>query len=162
MVYYALIARNMLDHARELAWCVGCAPYDWSSELGVGGSNPSGVANQHRHSCYGGVFLPANCARLVKRNNTMKLEQLRTVSVVRPGKGKRYSLLPVDRVDVTGFYASYANSPMQPTLLDIREGDLVFWYDRDTRYVAYVDEVAQRPDTLQVAFRDVHVAEPEW
>jgi hypothetical protein len=107
-------------------------------------------------------FLPANCARLVKRNNTMKLEQLRTVSVVRPGKGKRYSLLPVDRVDVTGFYASYANSPMQPTLLDIREGDLVFWYDRDTRYVAYVDEVAQRPDTLQVAFRDVHVAEPEW
>ena len=92
----------------------------------------------------------------------MKLEQLRTVSVVRPGKGKRYSLLPVDRVDVTGFYASYADSPMHPALLDIREGDLVFWYDRDTRYVAYVDEVAQRPDTLQVAFRDVHVAEPEW
>lgn len=107
--------------------------------------------------------MPASHVRLAKRiNNGMKLEQLRTVSVVRPGKGKRYSLLPVDRVDVTGFYASYADSPMQPALLDIREGDHVFWYDRDTRYQASVDEVVQRTDTLHVAFRDVRAAEPEW
>lgn len=92
----------------------------------------------------------------------MKLEQLRTVSVVRPGHGKRYSLLPVDRVDVTGFYVSYAGSPMQPALLDIREGDQVFWYDRDTRYGAYVDEVVLSNNAVQVAFRDVHAADAEW
>jgi hypothetical protein len=92
----------------------------------------------------------------------MKLEQLRTVSVVRPGKGKRYSLLPVDRVDVTGFYASFAGSPLRPSLLDIQEGDLIFWYDKDTRYQAHADEVVVRQDTLHVAFRDVHLAEPEW
>jgi hypothetical protein len=92
----------------------------------------------------------------------MKLEQLRTVSVVRPGKGKRYSLLPVDRVDITGFYVSYAGSPLRPSLLDIQEGDRIFWYDKGTRYQACVDEVAVRQDALQVAFRDVRTAEPEW
>jgi hypothetical protein len=91
----------------------------------------------------------------------MKLEQLRTISVVRPGKGRRYSWLPVDRVDVTGFFVSYANSPLRPSLLDIQEGDLVLWYDRDTPYQAYVDEVVVQRDTLQVAFRDVRVADPE-
>ena len=92
----------------------------------------------------------------------MKLEQLRTVSVLRPGKGLRYSFLPVDRVDVTGFYVSYAGSPLRPSLLDIREDDIVFWYDKDIRYKSYVDEVVARMHTLHVAFRDVQVAEPEW
>ncbi len=92
----------------------------------------------------------------------MKLQQLRTINIERPGRGKRYSFLPVDRVDITGFYVSYAGSPLRPSLLDIREGDLVSWWDENTRYQATVDEVVTRSDTLHVAFRDVQVVASEY
>jgi hypothetical protein len=82
--------------------------------------------------------------------------------VLRPNVGKRYSLLPVDRVDVTGFRASYADSPLRPTQIDIREGDQVFWYEKGVRYQALVDEILIDQDVLRVAFRDVKLAEPEW
>ena len=73
-------------------------------------------------------LLPASHVRLAKRiNNGMKLEQLRTVSVVRPGNVKRYSLLPVDCVDVTGLYASYADLHMQLSQLYLWLGYLVMW-----------------------------------
>ncbi len=92
----------------------------------------------------------------------MRFEQLQTVSIVRPGVGRRYSMLPVDRVDVTGFRASYAGSPLKPTMLDIREGDQVFWYDNDVRKQAFIDEVVIEDEVLRVAFRDAMFAGSEW
>ncbi len=92
----------------------------------------------------------------------MHLEELKTVNVLRPGVGKRYSLLPVDRVDVTGFRASYVGSPLRPTQVDIREGDQVFWYENGVRKQAIVDEVIIEQDVLRVAFRNVAPAGPEW
>ncbi len=92
----------------------------------------------------------------------MQLSQLRTIDVHRPGKGKRYSLLPVDHVDVTGFHASYEGSPLHPRLLDIHEGDRVVWQEKGVRYQGLIDEVVIDRAVLRVAFRDVGVAEPEW
>lgn len=92
----------------------------------------------------------------------MHLEDLKTISVLRPGVGKRYSLLPVDRVDVAGFRASYIDSPLSPAQLDIRAGDQVFWYENGVRKQAIVDHVIIEQDVLRVAFRDVAPAGPEW
>ncbi len=92
----------------------------------------------------------------------MQLSQLRTVDVHRPGMGKRYSLLPVDHIDITGFHVSYEGSPLHPRLLDIREGDHVVWQDKGVRYRGLIDEVVIDQAVLRVAFRDVSVAEPEW
>lgn len=92
----------------------------------------------------------------------MQLNQLRTVDVHRPGKGKRYSLLPVDHIDITGFHVSYEGSPLHPAQLDIHVGDHVMWREKDVRYQAEIDEVVIDRAVLRVAFRDAEVAQPEW
>ncbi len=90
------------------------------------------------------------------------VEDLRTVDVLRPGVGKRYSSLPVDHVDVTGFHSDYDGSPLRPQMLDIRVGDRIFWYDHSERYQARVDEVVVSGNLLRVAFADSESAPPEW
>jgi hypothetical protein len=92
----------------------------------------------------------------------MQFTQLRTIDILRPGKGKRYSLLPVDHVDVTGFHASYEGSPLKPTLLDIQPDDQVLWTEKGVRYRAMIDEVVIDRAVLRVAFRDAGIADPEW
>jgi hypothetical protein len=89
-------------------------------------------------------------------------EEFQTVDVLRPGVGKRYSSLPVDHVDVTGFHTNYDGSPLRPQLLDIRVGDKVFWYDDGERYQARIDEVVVTGNILRVAFADPETAPPEW
>jgi hypothetical protein len=89
-------------------------------------------------------------------------EELRTVDVVRPGAGKRYTSLPVDHVDVTGFHTDYEGSPLRPQLLDIRPGDQIFWFDDGSRFQARVDEVVVDNMLLRVAFTDAASAPPEW
>jgi hypothetical protein len=88
------------------------------------------------------------------------ITELRTVDVVRPGIGKRYSFLPVDHVDVTGFHTDYAGSPMRPELLDIQIDDRVFWYDEGSRYEARVDELVVEGSVIRVAFTEVRDAPP--
>ena len=88
--------------------------------------------------------------------------QLRTVDIVRPSVGKRYSWLPVDHVDVTGFHTDYDGSPLHPRMLDIRIGDEVLWYEDEQRLCAHVDEVVVEGSVLRVAFTDVGEALPEW
>lgn len=85
-----------------------------------------------------------------------------TVDITRPQIGKRYSILPVDSVDVTGFHTDYTGSPLRPQLLDIHVGDIVYWYDDGIRLQARVDELAIEGDILRVAFSDVESAPPEW
>lgn len=88
--------------------------------------------------------------------------EYRTVDVLRPGVGKRYSGLPVDHVDVTGFHTDYEGSPLRPQLLDIRIGDLIFWHDDGARFQALVDEVVVEETLLRVAFTDSNAAPQEW
>lgn len=92
----------------------------------------------------------------------MNFSQLRTVDVVRPGVGKRYTMLPVDHIDITGFHVSYEDSPLQPAMIDIAEGDRVVWHEKGVRYQAFIDEVAIDRVMLRVAFRDAAVTDPEW
>jgi hypothetical protein len=47
-------------------------------------------------------------------------------------------------------------------MLDIRIGDVVFWYDDNARYQARVDELAIDGTILRVAFTDVTGAPPPW
>jgi hypothetical protein len=88
----------------------------------------------------------------------MRLSQLRTVDILRPGLGKRYTMLPVDQVDVTGFHVSYEGSPLRPALLDIVEGDRVTWEQDGERYEAVIDEVVIDSWILRVAFRDAGIS----
>lgn len=88
--------------------------------------------------------------------------ELKTVDVLRPGVGKRYSSLPVDHVDVTGFHSDYTDSPLRPQLLDIRIGDSIFWVENGERLQARVDELVIEGSLLRVAFVDQTVAPPEW
>ena len=90
------------------------------------------------------------------------VENLVTVDVLRPGKGKRYSSLPVDHVDVTGFHTDYDDSPLRPQMLDIKVGDTIFWYADGVRWQARVDEVVVSGNLLRVAFADPVNAPPEW
>ena len=89
-------------------------------------------------------------------------EDFRTVDVVRPGIGRRYSSLPVDFIDETGFHSDYQGSPLRPQVLDIRVGDQIFWYDDGARFQARVDELVVEGDVLRVAFADVEDAPAEW
>lgn len=88
----------------------------------------------------------------------MRLSELRTVDILRPGLGKRYSMLPVDHIDITGFHVNYEGSPLRPALLDIVEGDRVAWEDDGARYEAYIDEIVIDSAILRVAFRDAGFA----
>jgi hypothetical protein len=92
----------------------------------------------------------------------MRFSQLRTVDLYRPGVGRRYSMLPVDHIDITGFHAVYHGSPLRPAMLDVREGDLACWDNDGVRYCAVIDEVVIDRAVLRVAFRDAAPAEPEW
>lgn len=92
----------------------------------------------------------------------MNFSDLRTVDVLRPGVGRRYTMLPVDHIDITGFHASYEGSPLRPGLVDIVVGDRVAWSEKGVRYQALVDEVVIDQAVLRVAFRDAEVAAPEW
>ena len=89
-------------------------------------------------------------------------DELTTVDVLRPGVGKRYTRLPVDHVDMTGFHSDYTGSPLRPQLLDIRVGDTVFWCEDGQRLEARVDELLVEGSVLRVAFADQKVAPPEW
>jgi hypothetical protein len=88
----------------------------------------------------------------------MRLSQLRTVDILRPGIGKRYTMLPVDHIDVTGFHVNYEGSPLRPALLDIVEGDRVSWDQDGERYEAFIDEIVIDSSILRVAFRDAGVS----
>lgn len=90
------------------------------------------------------------------------MAELELVDVMRPGVGRRYSGLPVDHVDVTGFHTDYTGSPMRPHLLDLRVGDHVFWYEDGARLRARIDEVVVEGPILRVAFTDVADGPPEW
>ena len=90
------------------------------------------------------------------------MAELELVDVLRPGVGRRYSGLPVDHVDVTGFHTDYTGSPMRPQLLDLRVGDQVFWYEDGARLQARIDEVVLEGPMLRVAFTDVTDGPPEW
>ena len=89
-------------------------------------------------------------------------DELRTVDVLRPGVGKRYSRLPVDHVDVTGFHSDYTGSPLRPQLLDIRIGDCIYWHEDGERLKAYVEELVVEGSVLRVAFADHEPAPSEW
>lgn len=89
-------------------------------------------------------------------------DELKTVDILRPGVGKRYSRLPVDHVDVTGFHSDYSGSPLRPQLLDIRIDDHVFWFEDGERLQARVDELVVDGPVLRVAFADQVAAPPEW
>lgn len=88
----------------------------------------------------------------------MRLSELRTVDILRPGIGKRYTMLPVDHIDITGFHVSYEGSPLRPGLLDIVEGDRVSWEQDGERYDAFIDEIVIDSWILRVAFRDAGVS----
>jgi hypothetical protein len=92
----------------------------------------------------------------------MRFSQLRTIDLHRPGAGRRYSMLPVDHVDITGFHVAYDGSPLRPAMLDVREGDAVLWDDEGVRYRAVIDEVVIDHAVLRVAFRDAEPTDPEW
>lgn len=88
--------------------------------------------------------------------------ELHTVDIYRPHAGKRYTGLPVDHVDVTGFHTNYDGSPLKPAMLDIRIGDRVLWEENGERRQASIDELVVEGSVIRAAFADVTEAPQPW
>lgn len=92
----------------------------------------------------------------------MSQPPLLTVSIFRRGHGRRYTDLPVDRVDRESFAIDCSSLSMRPELYDLRVGDLVRWRQGERFVEAIIDAVRREGQLLNVALRDANLLYPEY
>lgn len=83
-------------------------------------------------------------------------ERLRFVDIIRRGYGRRYTWLPVDRLDREGLAADFTGAYLRPERIDIRVDDLARWRDGDSYFQARIVAVEYEGDWLRARF-----AQPE-
>ncbi|HEU5012624.1 MAG TPA: hypothetical protein VFT66_08780 [Roseiflexaceae bacterium] len=84
-----------------------------------------------------------------------------TVTIERRGYGRRYTWLPVDTLSREGFSIDFDGSYTRPAMIDIQQGDSVFWQDGGRRVEGIVSEVERGELSLRVAVVDVRPLPPE-
>lgn len=92
----------------------------------------------------------------------MSQPPLLTVSTFRRSYGRRYTELPVDRIDRESFAIDCSASAMRPDLYDLRVGDLVRWREGERFVEAAVAAVRREGPLLTVALRDAHPLPPDY
>lgn len=92
----------------------------------------------------------------------MSQPPLLTVSTFRRSYGRRYTELPVDRVDRDSFAIDCSASAMRPELYDLRAGDLVRWRDGERFIEATIAAVQREGALLTAALRDAHPLPPDF
>jgi hypothetical protein len=85
----------------------------------------------------------------------------RTVTIERRGYGRRYTWLPVDELSREGFAIQFEGSYTRPEMIDIQQGDTVFWQDGGRRVEATVTAVERSESALHVHVADVKPLPPE-
>jgi hypothetical protein len=77
------------------------------------------------------------------------------VDIVRRGYGRRYTWLPVDRLDREGFEANFEGAYLRPNQIDVRPDDIARWREGDSFFQARVVAVVLDGDWLRVSFDDL-------
>ncbi len=85
-----------------------------------------------------------------------------TVSVYRRDYGHRYTDLPVDQLDSTGFVIDCSTSHARPAHYDLRQGDIVRWRAGERYIEAVISAVSRDATTLRVEFSGAHLLPPEF
>jgi hypothetical protein len=81
--------------------------------------------------------------------------RLKTIDIVRPLYGRRYTGLPVDSVDRQAFTINCTGAYMRPPMYDIQQGDTVRW-QKNGRYVeATIASVERTTDMLRAELHQV-------
>lgn len=89
-------------------------------------------------------------------------QRLQQVDIERHMYGRRYSGLPVDTLERSGFTIDCRDSYMQPEMYDIQQGDTVRWL-RNGRYVqGVISQIERNNGVLQVALDDVELLPPDF
>jgi hypothetical protein len=82
-------------------------------------------------------------------------QRLSFVDIVRRGYGRRYTWLPVDRLDRDGFAADFNGAYLRASQLDIQIGDLARWRDGDSYLQARIAAVAHENEWVLAHFEAV-------
>lgn len=77
------------------------------------------------------------------------------VDIIRRGYGRRYTWLPVDRLDRDGFAANYNGSHITPTQIDVRIDDIARWREGESYFEGRVTLVQHDDSWLTVSFDNV-------
>lgn len=85
-----------------------------------------------------------------------------SIDVERRGHGRRYSCLPVDSIDRSGFTIDCTNSYLRPDMFDLQPGDIVRWLDKGRRLQGWIRSVERNGALVQVVLRDVTLLPPDF
>ena len=92
----------------------------------------------------------------------MSQPPLITVSIFRRSYGRRYTDLPVDRVDDHGFLINCDDTYMRPAGYDLCPGDIVRWRQAGGYLEAVISAVHRDDRSLQADFAATHPLPPEF
>lgn len=85
-----------------------------------------------------------------------------TVSVFRRHYGRRYTDLPVERVDSTSLHIDCAGTFMRPEHYDLRPDDIVRWRDGERYVEALIGAVHRDETSLHADLIGAHLLPPEF
>jgi hypothetical protein len=92
----------------------------------------------------------------------MSQPPLLTVFIFRRSYGRRYTELPIDRIDHDSFAIDCSGSVMRPDLYDLLVGDVVRWREGERFIEAVIDAVRRDGQLLTVALRDSQPLPPDY
>lgn len=85
-----------------------------------------------------------------------------TVSVFRRHYGRRYTDLPVERVDSTGLRIDCAGTFMRPAHYDLLPGDIVRWRQGERYAEAVIGAVRRGADSVEADLTGAQLLPPEF
>lgn len=83
-------------------------------------------------------------------------QSLITITVERRDYGRRYSNLPVDQIDGTGFIIDCSAAYTRPTHYDLRMGDTVRWQQNEQVIEATIASVERSNEQVAVILAGAH------
>ncbi|NNJ10473.1 hypothetical protein EKD04_009050 [Chloroflexales bacterium ZM16-3] len=89
-------------------------------------------------------------------------QNLTTITIERRNYGRRYSELPVDKIDRDGFEIDCAGAYARPAHYDLCAGDIVRWREGERAIEAVIVAVARGDDLVSVTIADAHPLPPEF
>ncbi|MEF3275154.1 MAG: hypothetical protein K6356_12290 [Chloroflexus sp.] len=85
----------------------------------------------------------------------MAQPSLCTISVIRRGYGRRYTDLPVDERNHQRVVINCAGGYLRPELIDLRQGDTVYWREQGRYMEARISQVQRDDQQLIAVLQDV-------
>jgi hypothetical protein len=96
-----------------------------------------------------------------KRSSANQIK-LKTIDVERRNYGRRYTGLPVDTLDKTGFTIDCTHAYMRPIMFDLQQGDIVRWLHNGRYMQGSITRVERTDAVLSAALQDVVLLPPDF